>query len=185
MRNAPLYQNTAWQVRSRQWKTPTALDSNKGSRGLIRWNGDDDRRTNTGKQRKTPTAWVSKWGPKGDNLCRVLAGRPENRLAWRGVSGNDGRENVKLLFKRVQRVEKSAWDELQKELANLSATCKPSRSFGFLGLDIIRVAGLVVEYNTETEVMKRGDRRFPDPQEMKKRIIKVCKKYGFKKQDEE
>jgi hypothetical protein len=92
---------------------------------------------------------------------------------------------VKLLFKGVQRVEKSAWDELQKELANLSATCKPSSSFGFLGLDIIRVAGLVVEYNAETEVMKHGDRRFPDPQEMKKRIIKVCKKYGFKEQDEE
>ena len=92
---------------------------------------------------------------------------------------------MKLLFKRVQRVEKSAWDELQKELADLNATCEPSRSFGFLGLDIIRVAGLVVEYNAETEVMKHGDRRFPDPQEMKKHIIKVCKKYGFKEQEEE
>jgi len=86
---------------------------------------------------------------------------------------------MQLKFKGLERVEKSAWDELQKELANLNATCKPSRSLGFLGLDIIRVAGLVVEYNAETEVMKHGDRRFPDPQEMKRHIIGVCKKYGF------
>lgn len=99
--------------------------------------------------------------------------------AGRGVSRNDGRENVKLLFKGVQRVEKSAWDELQKELADLNATCEPSGKPHDLGLDIIRVAGLVVEYNAETEVMKHGDRRFPDPQEMKRHIIGVCKKYGF------
>ena len=92
---------------------------------------------------------------------------------------------MQLKFKGLERVEKSAWDELQKELADLNATCEPSGKPHDLGLDIIRVAGLVVEYNAETEVMKHGDRRFPDPQDMKKRIIKVCKKYGFKVQDEE
>jgi hypothetical protein len=86
---------------------------------------------------------------------------------------------VKLFFKGVRRLERDEWVELHKELADISATCEPSKKPDDLGLDIIRVAGLVVVYNAETEIMKHGDRRVPDPQKMKDHIIRICKEYGF------
>jgi hypothetical protein len=77
---------------------------------------------------------------------------------------------MQLKFKGVERISRNVLNELlEGELAKMNVV--GNAIVQTVGEGIIRVTQLVVDFDSRSE-----------PQEMKNKIIAVCKKYGFEGQ---